>query len=49
MQKDYFFPGTWFWNEKCPDDSFGKICKRKGYKSKYNGVSGNNVVKLVFI
>ena len=49
MQKDYFCPETWIWIEKCPDNLFGKVFKRKGYKSKYYGVLGNNVVKFVFI
>ena len=49
MQKDYFCPGTWIWIEKCPDDLFRKIWKKKGYNSKYYGVSGNNLVTLVFI
>ena len=48
-QKDYFCPGTGIWIRKCPDNSFGQICQIKGYKSKYYGVSGKNVVKLAFI
>ena len=48
-KKIIFFHGTWIWFEKCPDDLFGKICIRKGYKSKHCGVSGKNLVKLVFI
>ena len=45
-QKDDFCPGTWIWIWKWADNLFRQIRKIKGYKSKYYGVLGKNVVKL---
>ena len=42
-------PGFGFGNVWTMDNLFGQIRKIKGYKSKYYGVSGKNVLKLAFI
>ena len=49
MQKVYFCPGTDFWPQKCPDNSFGNIFKIYGCESQYQGVLVMNIAKLVFI
>ena len=35
MQKDYFCPGTAFWQKRCPDNLFGKVLRIEGVKSQY--------------